>query len=91
MSASTQCPHPDFQFQVNVANIEDDTIKMVDITGHCTICGKAAVFRGVPLGVSWHHPTVSVDGQELRVPMVVDGDEVDENRKRISVSISVPE
>jgi len=36
----------------------------------CEECGARFRFVGVPLGLSAGQPTVSVDGYELRVPMV---------------------
>lgn len=90
MSASTQCPHTDFYFNVAVARIENDTLKMADITGRCTVCGKAAVFRcKAPIGMNWDFPTTSPDAQELRLPFSVDGDPVDEARPRPGFSITV--
>lgn len=89
MSGTSQCPHLEFAFDVKIARIKDDTIKMADIAGCCTTCGKAAVFRGLPFGVNWQHPTGSPDGQELRIPFVIDGDEVDEARPRISFGIDL--
>lgn len=88
MSGSSQCPHLDFSFQINVARFEDDTIKQADITGKCMNCDQPIVFRcDLPMGVSWTHPTLSSDAQELRLPVVVLGDEVDEAKPRPSFSV----
>lgn len=79
MTGSTQCPHLQFGFNVNVARIEGDTIKAADITGRCLNCGQPVVFRcDLPMGVSWSHPTLSPDATELRLPCFVEGDVVDE-------------
>ncbi|MER9665501.1 hypothetical protein [Mesorhizobium sp. M0130] len=88
MSGSAQCPHVDFQFEVKVARFDDDTIKQADITGRCINCDKPLVFFcDLPMGVSWTHPTLSTDAQELRLPVVVLGDEVDEAKPRPSFSV----
>jgi len=88
MSGSAQCPHGSYLFNIEVANIEDDTIKYADITGRCESCGKPLIFRSdLPMGVNWRHPTISPDGQELRLPCSVEGDEVDETKNRASFSI----
>lgn len=92
MTGSAQCPHLEFSFNVNVARIEDDTLKMADITGKCQNCGKPMVFRSdLPIGVNWSHPTISPDAQELRIPCYVEGDEVDEKRRRAGFSVSMRE
>jgi hypothetical protein len=40
-----------------------------DIKIHCTECGTAFEFIGVPGGSSPSHPCVSFDGTELRAPI----------------------
>lgn len=90
MSASSQCPHPGFDFNVDVQRFTDDTIIMAEITGHCTACGKPVTFRGrLPMGVHWDQPTISVDATELRLPVVVEGDQVDESKARPSFGIDL--
>lgn len=86
--SEAQCPHTEYSIQCDVSNIEDDTIKMIDITGKCVTCGKPLRFRGnFGMGVEWGNPTLSVDRQQLRVPCVVAGDEVDENKRRLNLKI----
>lgn len=88
MTASSQCPHLEFSFQVNVARFENDTLKMADISGRCVTCAQPLVFRcAAPMGINWSTPTLSPDAQELRVPMAVLGDDVDEGKRRPSFSI----
>lgn len=74
MSASTQCPHLEFEAQVNVARFENSTLKYADVTIICKNCGHPAVFRGLPVGVLPDQPTGSVGGQEARLPFTVDTD-----------------
>ncbi len=74
MSASAQCPHMQFQAAVNVARIEDTGMKVAEIQIRCSHCGMPAQFRGVPLGVSPDHPTASIDGEEVRLPFLCEGD-----------------
>lgn len=74
MSASAQCPHLEFDAQVNVARFEDDNLKYADVTIVCKNCGKPAVFSGLPVGVMPDRATGSVDGQEARLPFFIDGD-----------------
>lgn len=44
-----------------------------DIRIKCADCGLPFVFVGVPFGSSPNQPMVSVDGQELRAPLIEAG------------------
>jgi hypothetical protein len=63
------CPHESFQARVNVNRFEDTGRFMAEITVNCTICGEPFRFLGVPAGMSFERPMVSIDGLELRAPI----------------------
>lgn len=86
MSATTQCPHFNFQADVKVARIEDTRMKHAELTIRCTDCGKPAQFRGLPFGVSSDRPTVSIDAQEANLPFLCEGDAY--TGKGISLSVN---
>lgn len=77
MSASVRCPHSDLDIHVNVVVMSDTNVRSVEITARCKICEEPMRFIGVPMGISLARPTVSVDGEELRVPMVPASEEPD--------------
>lgn len=53
----------------------DSNLHYLEITGRCNTCGKAAEFRGIPLGLSPQHPTMAIDGSEIRFPWFGEGEE----------------
>lgn len=77
MSASAKCPHSDLDIHVNIAVMMDTNVRSMEVTARCKICGEAMRFLGAPIGISLARPTVSVDGTELRVPMVPASEEPD--------------
>ncbi|MCW5758269.1 MAG: hypothetical protein KIS90_00680 [Phenylobacterium sp.] len=60
MSGSAQCPHTDVHLDL--------------IVGRCKICDAPMRFRGAPLGMTPAHPTMALDGSEIRLPFLF-GDE----------------
>lgn len=76
MSASTQCPHSDLHIDVNNAGFGNTNLHYLEIKAHCTICGKPAVFRG-PVGMQPDHPAMSLAGDEVRLPFVIEGETYD--------------
>lgn len=71
---SGNCAHAAFACNAAIKRLTDTeggpvTGYAVDVRITCDDCGEAFTWLGVPGGVSPHHPTVSVDGQELRAPL----------------------
>jgi len=68
-----------FNVHAEVARIEksetDKTIVAfhVDIKVFCRECGKPFEWVGLPLGFSHYRPTVSIDGQIIRAPLIPEG------------------
>lgn len=77
MSASTQCPHNDVHYNLNLQSFGNTNIRYLEIHGHCKICNEPICFRGMPLGVNPGAPTMSVDGGEVRLPLMFGQEEYD--------------
>lgn len=77
MSASTQCPHSDPHFNLELAAFGDTNIRYLEITGHCNVCGAALRFLGLPLGLTPSRPTGALDGSEARLPVMFGEEEYD--------------
>ena len=82
-----KCPHFNFAADVKVARIEDTGLKYAELTVRCSDCGKPAVFRGLPVGLSPDHPTASFGDEEVNLPFLCEGD--DYNGQGIGYSIEV--
>lgn len=76
MSASSQCPHSDLHINVHHQAFGDCSIHYLEIRAHCKICDRPVVFRGCPLGMTPAHPTMALDGSEVRLPFLVGDDEL---------------
>ena len=68
------CKHMDFDANVRVARLTDGDNGPVngysaDVTIKCRECAMPFLFIGLPGGSSPSKPTVSVDGQEARMPI----------------------
>lgn len=70
------CPHRDFTANVAVNRIGEaestdglPRAYMADITVACADCGEPFRWCGVPAGLNFSHPTVSVDETELHAPL----------------------
>jgi len=77
MSASSQCHHPDLHFDLHHQGFHDTNIHYLEIKARCTVCGVPMKFRGCPLGVTPAHPTMALDGSEIRVPFTGENEEYD--------------
>lgn len=88
MSASTQCPHTTFQATVEVARLEDNTLKYAEVRIICIDCGKPAVFRGLDVGVNPDRPTCAFGDDEARLPFIVQGDPAPKDSASFSVRIT---
>lgn len=77
MSASSQCPHSDINFDINHVHMTDSNIASVQITAQCKICGVAMrLDRGLPWGANSRHPTHASDTEGgILIPMIANGEE----------------
>ncbi|MFW2344003.1 MAG: hypothetical protein ACN4EU_01775 [Brevundimonas mediterranea] len=73
MSGSAQCPHVDVHYHLNLASFGNTNVRYLEIKGQCLTCDAPIRFRA-PLGLSSDHPTVSLDGAEVSLPLMF-GDE----------------
>ena len=69
-----KCKHEQHEAQVNVFFMEDTGRWQADITIKCHQCGLPFEFYGVDAGLDFNKPTMSIDAQELRVPIVPHGE-----------------
>lgn len=76
MSASTQCPHSDLHFEIHHQGFDDSSIHYLEIKASCKTCGKRMIFRGAPFGLTPAHPTMAIDGSEMRLPFLGEGEEL---------------
>lgn len=65
----TTCNHPNFAAGVSVGRFLDSGKFMCEVRIVCVQCREPFRFRGVPPGISWDHPTCSIDGLELNCPV----------------------
>jgi len=76
MAGDEACPHEDLDITVNNQGFSDTNVHYLEIRATCKICQQAMRFRGMPYGVSPHHPTMSIDGVEVRLPFLPDGEQL---------------
>lgn len=86
-----RCRHDHFRFQVRVVHLSDSNVKYLEIHGDCVQCGILATFRNLPVGVSPHHPTATIDGREIMVPFLPEGDEPEGALVGFSSRLTMPE
>jgi hypothetical protein len=67
--APKDCVHDNFHADVRVARIEDVGKFVAEIRVTCVTCGEPFRFVGVPAGLSYAQPMVSIDGLELNAPI----------------------
>ena len=73
------CKHPDFEAACDINRIgEDDPDNprlgfpraySIDIRVKCSACDEPFAGKGLPPGLSPKHPTGSIDGTEMRIPL----------------------
>lgn len=68
------CPHMKFSALVGVHRLTDTENGPVkaftaEVRIHCDDCGEAFVFMGLPWGSHLQSPTMSVGGEEARLPI----------------------
>jgi hypothetical protein len=88
MNASAQCPHIDLQFDLVHNAMEDSNLHYLEVKATCKTCKKPMCFRGAPLGVSPNHPTMSIGGDEMRLPFLGEGESL--VGQAIGFSVSTP-
>ena len=63
------CQHLKFGAHVDVHRLEDTGGFMADVRIKCVECDQPFSFLGLPAGLSFERPMVSLDGCELHVPL----------------------
>lgn len=84
------CEHENFVCHADIARLSQVeggpiTHYCVDVTIKCTECGERFEFVGVPMGLSFYHPTVNLDRTELRAPLMPRGRKTPEGLPGYSV------
>lgn len=74
------CEHQNFIALASVGRINREesgpiVAYMVDLKIQCRECGQDFAFFGLPNGLSFYQPTVSIDGTEAHLPLVIPGTE----------------
>lgn len=72
------CEHRSFECDVIVNRIEDVGRFMADVRVKCVECGVPFRFIGLPAGLDYNSPCVSVDGTEGRFPIHPKGETLSE-------------
>lgn len=67
------CPHDNFKAHVKVNHITDTGKYVADVTITCDRCNLPFQFLGLPPGISFKNPTVSLDGLEAQLPIAPKG------------------
>lgn len=73
-SDSAQCPHPDVHIDLNHQMMGDSNIHYLEVKVRCQVCNAPMIFRGMPFGVSPDRPTMAVDGTEVILPFLGEGE-----------------
>ncbi len=90
------CPHLNHNIFASIARIQKSELEpetiiaySADIKIECRDCGQPFEFIGLPNGMSFYRPTVSINGLELRVPLAIPGTRPPENMAGFSVTHEV--
>lgn len=67
----SECDHLGdcIEARVDVGHMEDSGRWIADVTIKCVRCGVPFRFLGLPGGLSFERPMVSITGEELRAPI----------------------
>lgn len=65
----SDCPHEQFHADVKVARLLDSGKFMAEVRICCVECSEPFRFIGIPAGISFDYPAVSIDGLELNAPI----------------------
>lgn len=68
-------PHPGFNIEATTAHIAGSNLYYTDLKMSCSACGAAMQFRG-PMGINPDFPTIRVDGSEVTLPAVPEGEQL---------------
>ena len=72
------CAHQNFAVKADVGRINKDgngpiVAYICDLHVWCRDCDQQFEFFGLPNGMSFYRPTVSIDGKEAHFPLVIPG------------------
>lgn len=87
------CVHLEFNALVEVHRLKRDPASeeiagyAADIRISCRECGQPLEFYGLPMGCSPYQPSVSIDGQQLRAPLVIPGTKPPDGLPGFSIEI----
>jgi hypothetical protein len=86
------CDHLLFRANVNVTRMEETGTYSADISINCHQCGMSFDFVGAPVGcVDHYRPITNLAGNELRVPIVPQGQKQKPGLPCIAVSANIGE
>jgi hypothetical protein len=90
----SKCAHETFNAFVDVNRITQVeggpvVVYCADVRVNCRDCGQELEFVGLPNGMSFYRPTVSINSQEARLPMVLPGETVPEGMAGFRVTHKV--
>ena len=88
------CTHEDFNAHVEVNRITQveggpPVVYTAEIKVECRKCGQEMEFVGLPHGMSFYRPTMSMNCDKVCLPMVIPGEEVPAGLAGFSVTQTV--
>lgn len=81
------CAHEEFHTDVKVTRLEDSGKFIAEIQVKCLQCNEPFRFVGLPAGLAFDRPTVSIDELELHAPIEPEG----EKRLQTSARFQMPD
>ena len=69
MNDPRTCQHEAFHGQFDIKRMADTGDILAEIQIRCTQCNTPFRFKGVPAGVHFEHPTVTITGEQLLAPI----------------------
>lgn len=70
MNNPRACEHKAFKCTCTTNRIEDIGAFVLDVTIECTQCGEPFQFLGLPAGLNFNSPTISIDGLTVHLPVL---------------------
>ncbi len=83
----TDCLHKDLHYHINNAGFGDTNLHYLEIGGFCNECRKKISFIGAEIGVNPKSPAMSIDGSEIRLPFLMEGETIIGEPRGFKVSI----